>query len=97
MTQAIIGRWGRTLAVRLPAEAARKLALGVAAEAGGEKAVVGCYLTKVEATAVTLELRLVAPDAAARDALRSQLLAKLAQRFGEARLGSTATEAPTFA
>jgi antitoxin MazE len=28
MTQAIIGRWGRTLAVRLPAEAARKLALG---------------------------------------------------------------------
>jgi hypothetical protein len=39
----------------------------------------------------------VAPDAAARDALRSQLLAKLSQRFGEARLGSTAAEAPTFA
>jgi antitoxin MazE len=28
MSQAIIGRWGRTLAVRLPADAARKLALG---------------------------------------------------------------------
>jgi len=28
MAQAIIGRWGRTLAVRLPTEAARKLALG---------------------------------------------------------------------
>ena len=28
MSQAVIGRWGRTLAVRLPAEAARKLALG---------------------------------------------------------------------
>ena len=28
MAQAIVGRWGRTLAVRLPAEAARKLALG---------------------------------------------------------------------
>ncbi len=27
MSQAVIGRWGRTLAVRLPAEAARKLAL----------------------------------------------------------------------
>jgi len=28
VAQAIVGRWGRTLAVRLPAEAARKLALG---------------------------------------------------------------------
>lgn len=28
MSQAIVGRWGRTLAVRLPSEAARKLALG---------------------------------------------------------------------
>ena len=28
MSQAIIGRWGRTLAVRLPADAARRLALG---------------------------------------------------------------------
>lgn len=28
MSEAIVGRWGRTLAVRLPAEAARKLALG---------------------------------------------------------------------
>jgi small conductance mechanosensitive channel len=92
--------WPIAIAIRLSrdadVEAARKLALGVAAEAGGEKAVVGCYLTKVEATAVTLELKLVAPEAAVRDTLRSQLLAKLAQRFGEARLGSAA-EAPTFA
>ena len=28
MAQTIIGRWGRTLAVRLPANVARKLALG---------------------------------------------------------------------
>ena len=28
MSEAIVGRWGRTLAARLPAEAARKLALG---------------------------------------------------------------------
>jgi small conductance mechanosensitive channel len=93
--------WPIAIAIRLSrdadVEAARKLALGVAAEAGGEKAVVGCYLVKVEATAVTLELRMVAQDAAARDALRSQMLAKLAQRFGEARLGSTTAEAPTFA
>jgi antitoxin MazE len=28
MSQVVIGRWGRTLAVRLPASVARKLALG---------------------------------------------------------------------
>ena len=28
MSQAVIGRWGRTLAIRLPAQAARELALG---------------------------------------------------------------------
>ncbi len=28
MAEAVVGRWGHTLAIRLPAEAARKLALG---------------------------------------------------------------------
>lgn len=62
-------------------EAARQLALRVAAENVGEKSVLGCYVTKVEPGAVTLDLRLAAPDARSRDALRSALLSKLANRF----------------
>ena len=77
-------------------EAARHLALGVAAEHVGEKAVIGCFLTKMDAASITLELRLLAPDAAARDALRSKLMASLAQRFGEARLDSGGADLPAF-
>jgi small-conductance mechanosensitive channel len=77
-------------------EAARHLVLGVAAEHVGEKAVIGCFLTKMDAASVTLELRLLAPDAAARDTLRSKLIASLAQRFGEARLDSGAADLPAF-
>jgi small conductance mechanosensitive channel len=77
-------------------EAARHLALGIAAEHVGEKAVIGCFLTKMDAASITLELRLLAPDAAARDALRSKLMASLAQRFGEARLDSGGTDLPAF-
>src|SRR6204780_1678523 len=92
--------WPIGIAIRLSrdvdVEAARKLALSVAAGTGGEKAVVGCFLTKVEASAVTLELRLVAQDAPARDALRSKMLLRLAHQFAEARLGSTGADAPTF-
>jgi hypothetical protein len=53
-------------------------------------------LTKVEADAVTLELRLVAKDAADRDKLRSMLLAELSHRFAEARLGGTGAVPATF-
>jgi small-conductance mechanosensitive channel len=93
--------WPITITMRLSREvdweAARALALKVAAESAGEKAVVGCFLTKVDATAVTLELRLLAQDAAGRDALRSKMLVKLAQRYVEARVGSSGAELPTFA
>jgi hypothetical protein len=68
----------------------------VAKDSVGEKAVTGCYLTKVEAAAVILELRLSAPDAAGRDTLRSTLLSKLAQRFASAKIGSDGTETPAF-
>jgi len=78
-------------------EAARELALKVAKENGEEKAIAGCFLTKVEATAMTLELRLHASDAAHRDALRSKLLAELARRFVGAHLGAVGAEAATFA
>ena len=77
-------------------EAARRLALSIAAEIAGEKAVIGCFLTKMDGASITLELRLVAPDAAGRDALRSKLIANLARRFSEARLDPSGAELPAF-
>jgi small-conductance mechanosensitive channel len=77
-------------------EAARKLALEVAKEKGDEKAVAGCFLTKVDATSATLELRLHAGDAARRDTLRSTLLGELARRFAAAHLGAAGTEPASF-
>jgi small conductance mechanosensitive channel len=76
-------------------EAVRKLAVTVANETVGEKAVGGCFLTKVEASTAVLELRVRAPDAASRDTLRAALLVKLAQRFTQVGLG-TAAERPSF-
>ena len=76
-------------------EAARKLAVAVAQETVGEKAVGGCFLTKVEAVAAVLELRVQAPDGATRDAVRTTLLAKLAHRFNDASL-AVGAERPTF-
>jgi small-conductance mechanosensitive channel len=78
-------------------EAARELALKVAKENAEEKAVAGCFLTKVDATAVILELRLRANNSAQRDTLRSTLLGELARRFAAAHLGAVGNEAPTFA
>lgn len=77
-------------------EAARKLAVGTAAEIAGESAVVGCFLTKIDAAAITLELRFKAPDAAARDVLRSKILTALPARFAESKIGSSGTELPAF-
>lgn len=77
-------------------EAARQLALHVAEESVGAKAVAGCFLTKIDAAGSTLELRLTAPDVAGRDALRSKILATLSHRFGEAKIGPNGAEAPAF-
>jgi small-conductance mechanosensitive channel len=92
--------WPITITIRLsrdaPLDAAEKLALSVAAENAGDKAVVGCYLTKIEATAVTLELKFLARDSAGRANLRSKMLAELAQRFGDAHIGSSGPETPAF-
>jgi small-conductance mechanosensitive channel len=91
--------WPLTIVIRVSRdadiEAAQKLAVTLANETAGEKAVLGCFLTKVEATAAVLELRVRAPDAAGRDTLREALLLKLAQRFKEAGLAS-GTERPSF-
>jgi small-conductance mechanosensitive channel len=78
-------------------EAASELALKVAKENGEEKAITGCFLTKVDATAMTLELRLHASDSSHRDTLRSKLIGELARRFAGAHLGAVGAEAATFA
>ena len=76
-------------------EATRKQALSIATEAVGEAAVRGCFLTRVEATAAVLELRVQAPDAASRDSVRATLLSKLAQALTQPGLPA-GTERPSF-
>jgi small-conductance mechanosensitive channel len=76
-------------------EAARKLVLSVAHETVGERAVHGCFLTKVEAGAAVLELRVQAPDAGSRDSVRATLLSRLAQRLAAPEL-AVGSERPTF-
>jgi small conductance mechanosensitive channel len=92
--------WPLVISIRLArtvdVEAARELAVKVANDKRDARSVLGCYLTKVEADAVTLELRLVAKDAADRDKLRSMLLAELARRFAEAHLGGSGAVPATF-
>ena len=92
--------WPISITIRLSRdadiEAARQLALKVAAENAGEQAVVGCFLTKIDAAAITLDLRFKAADAAGRDALRSKMLTSLPHRFGEAKIGSSGAELPAF-
>jgi small-conductance mechanosensitive channel len=93
--------WPLTISLRLSRdadiEAARQLAIKVATENAAEKSVLGCFLTKVDAAAITLELRLRAEDAAARDSLRSKMLGSLPSRFIEAKIGTVGTELPAFA
>ncbi len=92
--------WPITIAIRLSRgaeqESARQLALDVAGKTVGEKAVVGCFLTKMDGASITLELRLLAPDAAARDSIRSTLIADLARRFEENHLDPDASGMPAF-
>ena len=62
-------------------EAARQAALRTARDVAGDPAVVGCFVTRMDATGTTLELRVRSPPPAERDSLRSKLLEQLAQRF----------------
>jgi small-conductance mechanosensitive channel len=91
--------WPITVTIRInrdtDLEAARKLAVAVAQETVGEKAVGGCFLTKVEPAAAILELRVQAPDGAHRDSLRTALLSRLAQRFNDSSL-AVGAERPSF-
>jgi small conductance mechanosensitive channel len=92
--------WPITITIRLSRKAdleeARKLAQSVAGECAGEKSVIGCFLMKMDAASITLELRLVATDAVGRDALRSTLLVKLAERFSERGIDPSNTDLPAF-
>jgi small conductance mechanosensitive channel len=100
-TNATFSPWPLVITIRLgrdaDLEAARNLALEVAKENTDAKAVLGCYLTKVDVNAMSLELRLVAKDSAQRDLLRSTLLARLARRFADAHIPGSGAEAATFA
>jgi small conductance mechanosensitive channel len=92
--------WQMSITIRIgrsaDLEAARRLAISVATESVGEKAVYGCYLTRMEPSSAVLELRLQAPDAGSRDSLRSTLLEQLARRFAQAEWGAAATEPASF-
>jgi hypothetical protein len=92
--------WPLNVTIRLSRdadiEAARTLAVETAKEHAGEKAVIGCFLTKVDAAAITLELRLQAQDAAGRDALRTKLLSSLPRRFADSHIGSSGADLPSF-
>jgi small conductance mechanosensitive channel len=93
--------WPLTLTLRLSrdadVEAARELAVQVAKADADEQAVLGCFLTKIDAGAITLELRLQAQDAKTRDQLRSRLLNDLSRRFVEAKVGTAGADLPSFA
>jgi small conductance mechanosensitive channel len=77
-------------------DAARKLALGVAQEAVEEGAVIGCFLTRMDAGHAVLELRVRVAQQTDRDALRSKLLSVLAQRFAAAGAPLQGGEPPSF-
>jgi small-conductance mechanosensitive channel len=69
-------------------EAARQAAVRTAQEVAGASAVVGCFVTRMDGTGTTLELRVRSPPAAERDSLRSKLLEQLAQHFAASGLDS---------
>jgi len=77
-------------------EAAQKIILRVANEAVGEQAVGGCFINRVEAAAAVLTLKVHAPEAARRDDLRSNLIARLAEAFAAAKLEAAGAERTSF-
>lgn len=72
------------------------LAVSVATEVLGEKAVKGCFLTEVDAGAAVFDLPLQSPDSVHRESLHATLLSRLMQRFQQAQIALSATDPPTF-
>jgi small conductance mechanosensitive channel len=77
-------------------EAARQTALRAARDMVGESSVLGCFLTRMEPTGATLELRIRPPQGGNRDELRSKLLQQLAQRFAASGLDPKDGERASF-
>ena len=77
--------------------AARELALRTACEAVGESAVLGCFVTRMDDAAVTLELRVRGPaPGAERDLLHSKLLEQLARSFAASGLDARDGQRASF-
>ena len=90
---AIVVRIGRATDIG----AARELALRTAGEAVGESAVLGCFVTRMDDAAVTLELRVRSPpQAAERDLLHSKLLEQLARSFAASGLDARDGQPASF-
>jgi small-conductance mechanosensitive channel len=77
-------------------EAARQAALHTARESVGESAVLGCYLTRMDATGTTLELRIRGPQADQRDSLHSKLVEELAESFAHSGLDAQGGRPASF-
>jgi small-conductance mechanosensitive channel len=77
-------------------EKARDLALQTGSEVVGKDAVLGCFLTRLDGTGTTLELRVRGPEPAQRDELHSKLVAILAQRFAAAGLDAQGGRKASF-
>jgi small conductance mechanosensitive channel len=73
-----------------------QLAVAAAQEILGAQAVSGCFLTKIDASGAQFDLRVQAPEVAAREATRARLLVHLMQRFAQADIGASGADPPTF-
>jgi len=76
-------------------EAVSELAVRTAREVVDPAAVLGCFLTRIDATGTTLELRVQVPDAQ-RDKVRSVLVQALARSFAKAGLDAGNGRRPSF-
>jgi small conductance mechanosensitive channel len=77
-------------------ESAREAALRTARESVGEAAVLGCYLTRMDASGTTLELRVRGPQPDQRDSVHSKLVEELAERFAASGLDAQGGRPASF-
>jgi small-conductance mechanosensitive channel len=77
-------------------ESARQTTLHTARDVAGESAVLGCFITRMDGTGATLELRIRPPQGSDRDELRSRLLEQLARRFAASGLDAQEGEHASF-
>jgi small-conductance mechanosensitive channel len=92
--------WQMSIVIRMSRdadlEAARHAALEVAEQTVGKSGVKSCYLNRVDGDLAELELRYQVPDAASRQPMRANLIAKLSQRFDELQVAGSAHPRASF-